>query len=129
MQYARLCFFRVVTTGILSALLLFSGCGDDSDDKDKKATGSTEQTATAAAEIKIQKFAFIPATLEAKVGDTIKVTNLDSTEHTATAEDNSFDTGLLTPNASATITLSKAGVFPFVCTFHASTMKGTITVK
>lgn len=120
---------RFFSVGMIAALCFFAGCGDDSADDKSSNNGSAAQNTTAAAEIKIQNFAFSPAALQVKVGDTIKVTNLDAMEHTVTAVDNSFDTKLLAKDASAIITLSKAGTFPFVCTPHASSMKGTITVE
>jgi len=41
--------------------------------------------------VTIQNFAFSPATLTVKVGDTVTWTNQDSAGHSATADDNSFD--------------------------------------
>jgi plastocyanin len=71
---------------------------------------------------------FEPAQLTVKVGDTVTFQNTGSQPHTATADDNSFDTGATSAGESKTITFSKAGTFAFHCSFHPW-MKGTVTVS
>jgi plastocyanin len=53
------------------------------------------------------------------------VTNSDSTNHSMTANDGSFDTGVFS-SGSKTIQLPKAGTFMFHCRIH-SFMTGTVT--
>src|SRR5438105_13999614 len=60
-------------------------------------TGAMSQNA-----IEIKDFAFSPATLTVKVGDTVTWTNQDSAPHSATADDSSFDTGVLSKGISGT---------------------------
>ncbi len=74
----------------------------------------------------IKNFGFQPNPLQAKVGDTITVTNLDNTNHTVTANDKSFDTGQFA-TGTKTITLTKPGVIAFHCNIH-DYMHGTIQV-
>jgi plastocyanin len=62
----------------------------------------------------------------AKIGDTIVWVNRDSVPHTVTARDHSFDVRVA-PRQSGTLTLQKAGTFPFYCILH-STMRGTLKV-
>jgi len=90
---------------------------------------STAPTTTAAAQIVIDNFAFSPANLTVRPGQTITVVNHDSVTHTLTASAGAaFDTGALNPGKSATITApTTPGVYPYVCTIHAS-MHGTLTV-
>ena len=45
--------------------------------------------------VDIRDFAFSPRTVEIRVGDTVTWTNRDTVAHTATAQNGSFDTGLL----------------------------------
>ncbi|TCS14899.1 plastocyanin [Caulobacter sp. BK020] len=66
----------------------------------------------------------LPAGL--KVGDTITWTNRDTVPHTVTARDHSFDLRVA-PGRSTKMTLTKAGAFPFFCTYHTM-MRGTLTV-
>ncbi len=52
--------------------------------------------------------------------------------HSATADDNSFDTGLFGPKQSKTIKFDKPGTYPYYCQLHGGPggdgMAGTITV-
>lgn len=90
---------------------------------------STAPTTTAAAQIVIDNFAFSPANLTVRPGQTVTVVNHDSVTHTLTASSGAaFDTGAVNPGKSATITApTTPGAYPYVCTIHAS-MHGTLTV-
>jgi plastocyanin len=82
------------------------------------------------------KLRFDPPRLEVQAGSTLVVANIGGKPHTLTADDGSFDTGTITPGAeggrfagtSATLTLPKAGRFPFHCEVHPAAMKGVLTV-
>ena len=78
--------------------------------------------------VTIENFAFSPASLTVKVGDTVTFVNKDTTGHSATADDGSFDTGVFSSGGSEKVTLTKAGTFTYHCTAHPS-MKGTIVVE
>lgn len=69
-------------------------------------------------------FGAVPGNLVA--GDIIEWVNRDPVEHSATAEDGSFDVDLA-PGAKGR-TVVKAGTFAFFCKFHP-TMTGTLVVK
>jgi plastocyanin len=83
-----------------------------------------------------RKLSFDPSKLEVAVGSTILLANVGGKPHTITADDGSFDSGVVTPGAeggrfagtNATVTLSKAGTFPFHCEIHPAAMKGVLTV-
>ncbi|HEX3541933.1 MAG TPA: cupredoxin domain-containing protein [Acidimicrobiales bacterium] len=92
------------------------------------AAGSTATSAPAAGgtAMTISGFAFKPNPASFKVGSTVTVTNQDSTDHSLTATDGSFDTGVFS-SGSKTITLSKVGTFTIHCRIH-NFMTGTITV-
>jgi plastocyanin len=79
-------------------------------------------------EVMIENFAYSPATITIKVGDAITWHNMDSAPHSATADDKSFDTGLLEQDKSATITFDKAGTFTYYCSVHPN-MKATVVVE
>jgi plastocyanin len=76
----------------------------------------------------ISDFKFTPGTLTIHVGDTVTWTNDGPTDHTATANDGSFNTGTLKKGQSASHTFSKAGTFAYICAIHPF-MKGTIVVE
>ena len=71
---------------------------------------------------------FSPSTLSLKVGDSVRVSNMDSTAHTFTGS--GFDSGNMDAGAVYTYRFAKAGTFAFVCSYHETVgMKGTITVS
>ncbi|MFI5265305.1 MAG: cupredoxin family copper-binding protein [Candidatus Levyibacteriota bacterium] len=78
--------------------------------------------------VQISNFSFSPAILTVKVGDTVTWTNQDSAGHSATADDKSFDTGIMDQGKSGTVTFNKAGTYAYHCSIHPS-MHGTIIVQ
>lgn len=63
-------------------------------------------------------YIYSPTELEAKVGQTITVTNNDPNGvHTVTAKDRSFSVDV-PPQGSATFTVSAPGNYPYYCTYH-----------
>ncbi len=77
-------------------------------------------------------FEFSPATLTIPAGATVVFINHGSGQHSATADDLSFDTGLLAPGASMAITFNEPGFYPYYCLLHGTRgntgMAGSITV-
>ncbi len=76
----------------------------------------------------ISDFKFTPGTLTIHVGDTVTWTNNGPTDHTATADDGSFNTGTLKKGRSASHTFTKAGTFAYICAIHPF-MKGRVVVE
>ncbi len=76
----------------------------------------------------IQDFLFQPSRLEITAGTTVVWTNGGQVEHSVSADDGSFDSGLIEPGARGTITLKKPGTYTFHCTPHPF-MKGVIVVR
>jgi plastocyanin len=72
--------------------------------------------------------AFVPTTIQAKVGDVIAWTNTDSVPHTATFKgDPACTTETLSSGATGALTFSAPGTYAFFCKIH-SDMTGTIEV-
>jgi len=79
---------------------------------------------------------FSPAELSVPAGATIVFANVGGKPHTLTADDGSFDSGVVTPGpeggrfagTNATVTVSQPGTIPFHCDVHPAAMKGTLTV-
>jgi plastocyanin len=116
----------------LLAVVLASGAACSSSSKSTTAsTASTATTSSAASggalAVTIKSLTFSPATLAAKVGDTVTVTNQDGFAHTFTADDGSFDTGSFA-SGSKTVKLTKAGTIAYHCNIHSS-MHGTLQVS
>ena len=78
--------------------------------------------------VTIQNMAFSPASLTVKVGDKVTWTNQDSVGHSATADNNSFDTGVIAQGQSGSVTFSKTGTYTYHCKIHPS-MTGKIVVE
>ena len=76
----------------------------------------------------VNQFAFHPQKLTVAKGVILKVTNADSTVHTFSARDGSFNTGDLDAGKTATVALNKPGTFRYFCQIH-NFMTGTLVVK
>ena len=87
---------------------------------------SARRAHTATHQVQIQGFKFNPNTLSIAVGDIVVFTNNDGAPHTATANDDSFDTGRINRGNTGQITVATSGSHGFHCSFHPN-MKGTIT--
>ena len=82
------------------------------------------------------KLTFDPNEISVKAGEAVTLANVGGKPHSLTADDGSFDTGIVNPGAqggrfagsNATIIPVKAGTFPFHCEVHPEAMKGTLTV-
>jgi plastocyanin len=77
--------------------------------------------------VEIVDFSFSPASLTIAAGTTVAWTNADTVPHTATAEDDSFDSGILDPGASFSFTFDEPGTYVYRCALHPA-MEATITV-
>ena len=92
----------------------------------QNGTGATAAVTVQQAEPKITittqaadpEYVYDPAELNAKVGQPITITNSDSKgAHSVTAKDGTFDVDV-PPNGSVTLTVPKAGSFPYSCNYH-----------
>jgi plastocyanin len=77
--------------------------------------------------VDIQSFQFVPARVDAHVGDTIEWTNKDFAPHTASDADGKWTTAPLNNGATGRMVVRTAGTFTYRCNFHPQ-MKGTIVV-
>lgn len=77
--------------------------------------------------VSIRGLRFNPPAIAVRTGMTVVWVNDDPLEHTATAADGSFDSGLITPGARWARTFSAPGVIAFACRPHPF-MHGSITV-
>jgi len=77
-------------------------------------------------EVQVKDSSFNPATLNARVGDTISWVNLGKMPHSVTAIDRSFDQ-MLAPGQRFNLVLRKEGTIQYICTPHPS-MFGSLIV-
>lgn len=87
-----------------------------------------EESATSKNTVDVEGFAFAPTSLTIKAGESVTWTNKDSVGHSATADDDSFDTGVFSQGESESVTFDKPGTYSYHCTPHPN-MKGTIIVE
>jgi plastocyanin len=72
--------------------------------------------------------AYAPSPITIAAGDTVTWTNNDTTEHTTTAQDGSWNSGAVAPGRNFSRTFPTAGSFDYDCTIHPG-MRGTVIVK
>lgn len=92
------------------------------------ANASTAESKPTTYVVEIVDFAFSPAKLEIKAGDIVKFINRDKVKHSATSDDNIFDTTLLGQDEEKPVTFDQAGTFTYYCSPHPA-MQGTIVVS
>lgn len=92
------------------------------------ATTVSDAVAPEAVTVTIVDFAFAPQQVEIAPGTTVTWTNQDATPHTATAADNSFDSGRIDAGRTHGVTFAEPGTYSYACTYHPG-MTGTIVVR
>ena len=78
--------------------------------------------------VRIEDFAYQPATMSIESGTAVTFTNRDGFAHTVTARDGSFASQNLDDGATFTHTFATPGTFEFFCAIHNS-MTGTVVVE
>jgi plastocyanin len=78
--------------------------------------------------VEMRQMAFAPQRLEVTAGTTVEWTNRDQVEHTITASDGSWDSGLIAPGATWRHTFDTPGTYAVHCTPHPF-MKGEVVVR
>lgn len=102
------------------------GCEGDGDEESIDPSTLPAEEAT---EVLIEDFAFDPPHIEVSVGDTVTWTQgADDAPHTATADDDSFDSDNLSDEGETfEFTFEEAGEFSYLCSIHPE-MLGLVTV-
>ena len=77
--------------------------------------------------VNIYNHAFDPAQLNVASGTTVRFVNKDTEPHTATADNDLFDTGELEPGGSFKVYFEGSGTVTYHCELHPD-MKGVIVV-
>jgi plastocyanin len=91
------------------------------------ASAAGTQSAPKTIRVDIQGFQFVPARVDAHVGDTIQWTNRDFAPHTASDASGKWTTATLNSSATGRTVMRIAGAFSYRCNFHQQ-MKGAIVV-
>ena len=124
---------RLIPLLALLSVLMLGACGGDGD------TSGTENAATAggggtgkpssnapapsgaavrSAKVRISDFQFTPAKVTIQAGGKVTWLNDGPSDHTATLDDGSFDSGTLQPGKLKSDSFKQAGTFPYHCQIH-----------
>ena len=86
---------------------------------DERARGARadapKAVAAASGSVTIADFSFTPGTITINQGDTVTWVNNGPTPHSATANDGSFNTGILEGRPAGSHTFNQAGTFAYFC--------------
>jgi len=125
--------FRLALTAALLALSL--GCSDSSNDSPSAPSPSPSPSPTPGQPVSIVRGsstlttnAYAPNPIAVATGSTVTWTNNDTTAHTSTATDGSWNSGTMAPGASFSRAFPAPGTFPYHCTLHPG-MVGTVVVQ
>ena len=114
---------------VLAGLIgLAIGCGSSSPSSPSNTTTTGTPVSIPANSSTLTTTAYSPNPVSISVGGTVTWTNNDSTAHTATADNGSFNSGTIAPGGKFSQTFSTAGTFTYKCTLHPN-MVGTVTVR
>jgi plastocyanin len=84
------------------------------------------------ATVAMQGLSFAPTTVHISPGQTVMWTNSSPLQHTVTADDGSFDSGLIDPDGTFSMTFAAPGTYQYYCQPHGSAglqgMAATIVV-
>ena len=91
-------------------------------------TPTATMTSTGPAKVSIVNLAYSPSAITVPAGTTVMWTNMDPVSHTVTADDNSFNSGLIPPGQTYSHTFTTPGAVPYHCLVHPF-MHGMIVVS
>ena len=131
----------LILVGALSILLvvgvLAASCGGGTGGTGTTATtgGATTTAGTpttagggGGAQVVMKGFAFDPASMTIKAGESVTWTNQDPADHTVVADKGEFKSSTLANGATFTFKFDQAGTYAYHCGIHPS-MTGTVVVK
>jgi glucose dehydrogenase/plastocyanin len=117
LSFSTICFPLLIA--IVTSLFLYNFF---SIDLGVKAQGQTTKPITieipAGAQNPSNGKFYMPPAAGIFTGSEATWTNNDTVQHTATADDNSFDTSLINPGQKATVTVNEKGTIMYHCTIH-----------
>ncbi|MDF2736587.1 MAG: Copper binding protein plastocyanin/azurin family [Nitrososphaeraceae archaeon] len=119
----------ILTIGVLSSASISSPVADISLFNRVFAQESAEVFIAPGASDPNNAEAFVPPQISvSSEGNIVSWTNEDSTEHTVTADDGSFDSGPISPGDTFENTLDSPGDFGYHCEIHPF-MTGVVIVE
>ncbi|MCX6762896.1 MAG: cupredoxin family copper-binding protein [Candidatus Moranbacteria bacterium] len=130
--------FLAFPLALLGVAFFLGGCGYQSTSQsttpattpasNSAATAPSPTTSQASGVVTIQNFAFSPASLTIKKGETVTWTNQDSAPHQIASDSGAFQGNAINKGESYSFTFNATGEFDYHCAIHTS-MKGKIIVQ
>jgi plastocyanin len=122
----------LVAATVLIVVGVISGCSNSSGSSAGTATPAPASGGSAVAAggstVQINNFAFTPAKLTVPAGTSVSWKFEDSTQHTVTADDNSFTSEALGAGQTYMHSFDTKGTLAYHCSIHPF-MKGSVEVK
>jgi plastocyanin len=78
--------------------------------------------------VEIRRYAYVPQRIVVRAGSVVEWVNHDAVVHTATAEDDAWDSGGIQPGSSWRARFDRPGTYPYFCGPHPF-MKGVVEVR
>jgi plastocyanin len=101
--------------------------GEESTTESTQSEPAPSGEAAKAEKVQIVEFTYEPDPVVVQVGGKVTWQNEDTAPHTATADDGSFDTGIIEKGKLGSATFKEPGTFTYFCEVHP-TMHGTVEV-
>jgi plastocyanin len=70
--------------------------------------------------VSVQDNLFVPKQAEIVAGDSLTWSHDGAVEHTITADDGSFDSGIINPGDTFAFTFDSSGMYPYYCQIHGA---------
>ncbi|MBA3865079.1 MAG: cupredoxin family copper-binding protein [Solirubrobacterales bacterium] len=130
----------LLAPALIALSIAFAACGGGSGNSSTESgsagpstsDSSGSETAPSGAagrseKVEIVEFTYGPDPVIVQVGGKVTWLNQDAAPHTATADDGSFNTGILANGKLKSATFKQAGTYTYFCEVHP-TMHGTVEV-
>ncbi len=117
---------KILIPILIILAILFSGCSSSAGTQAPAGTSGLPVTGNEA-KVTISGFAFDPATITVKAGETVTWTNEDTASHTVVADDNSWQSPSISKGSTFSHTFTTAGTFAYHCSIHPK-MKASVIV-
>jgi plastocyanin len=121
----------VAATALLVGIVVASSCVSERSTSSVNVDGCvTPPSAAGLPVVFIRQFTYVPAQIHVHAGERVAWVNCegDGTPHTSTADDASFDSGLLNPDEAYIRSFPSAGTVPYHCDLHPF-MKAAVVVE
>ncbi|MGC9154333.1 MAG: cupredoxin domain-containing protein [Ferrimicrobium sp.] len=126
MRQLRVMIFGAIV--LLLGGLVLAACGSSAASVGASNLHPGPSASGKSATIVISNFQFIPDEVVVHQGEEIIIHNEDSVGHTFTADNRSFNTGVIPPGHTVHFIIhNKPGTYPFLCLIHQF-MTGTLVV-